>query len=286
MNSSSITTTHQHHYYPFSARTTSVLYGADLKFKDARSVATRKTFTYSLSPTHMHSIHDQKNRITAALLDCPFVFVESNNTPGCTVDAYALCCDFEANCLSSSSTVSNSSSRPKRGRSTSSGSTVPSSLSTLRSTSFMKKLDDTEQVLLAYQTFLESPRLHSVPEDENFAEEDARNKVLVPLQGTVACYGCRWDEGYMGQLLLESVCNFPSQRFGIPAQATSLCGLLNNDMKEMRIFNMGVQHSSILIVQKPSVLDDGDSLHVFQESSLLSEHQQSSRKGLVCGLQK
>jgi hypothetical protein len=282
MGSSGTCNLHHHHHYPFCTRTTSVLYTADLVFKEARSVGNTKMFSYSLSPAQMHCIHGQKQRVTASLLEQPFVFVERSRSPLSAVDAYALChnpssrdslsspgCD---SCLSSSSTASASSRSNKRDRPQSD--TVPS-LNALRSTGFMKKLEDEEQVARAYQVFLDSPRLQAVFEDENFAgDEDFRTRrVLVPLQGTIACYSSRWDKAEtsaattkMGQLLLDSVCNFPSQRFGIPAQASSLHDLLRNDMKEMRIFSMDVQHSSVLVVHT----DSHECISVFPESSLLA----------------
>ena len=125
---------------------------------------------------------------------------------------------------------------------------------------FMRKVED-ELVLPSFQSFLCSPRLKVIREDENFRNECSGAEVwgqlagrpfgdaIVPIHATIASYCSREDQ--QGKLLLSSVCDFPAQRFGIPLQAESLDSLLNNCLKAMRIYNIFVQHNSIVTTTFP-----------------------------------
>lgn len=129
------------------------------------------------------------------------------------------------------------------------------SIEELEKQGFMRKVED-ELVMPCFQSFLCSPRLKVIREDENFSNEFSEAEVwerlagrpfgdaIVPIHATIASYSSREDQ--QGKLLLSSVCNFPAQRFGIPLQAESLDSLLNNGLKAMRIYNIFVQHNSIV----------------------------------------
>ena len=253
-------------YKPFLMQTTSVLYSEELVLKEARSVSMNKSFSYIVCPSRMHFIHSQRHRMTKSLLDSPFVFVQnSKSTHG--VDAYLLSygmlqqhddCQRESSSSTSTSPSCLSSSSTAKGRITSTRSPTTEEL---KLSACMKKVEDSEDVLHAYQVFLSSPLLKVVFEDENFEEAEPvhtnkRRDVLIPIPATLACYAttfhgacCRQEDLYRGQLLLSTVCNFPAQRFSIPSRVADLQSLLNQSMKHMRIFNIHVQHNSMIVLR-------------------------------------
>lgn len=57
-------------------KTLSFLYSHDLKLLEVRVVPMEKLFALGISPSRMQFVHEQMYRVTASMLDSPFVFVE------------------------------------------------------------------------------------------------------------------------------------------------------------------------------------------------------------------
>lgn len=76
------------YHYPMNMQATCVLYTSNLELKEVRGVDMDKELSLCLSASSMKFLHEQRNRLTAAMLDSPFCFIE--NPPGGTVDGYCL----------------------------------------------------------------------------------------------------------------------------------------------------------------------------------------------------
>lgn len=259
-----------------SMRTTSVLYSSDLRLKEVRGVNLEKMLSLKICASDMHFIHGQSSRVTAALLDSAFCFVENDDGK---IDAYCLSYEEEeeasaASCAPSASSCSTPSSVNASNRihqlKTLSGASdeALSASSTAEHSNKVKKhkLPSTKQLKdrgfvrkvcnpsAAFNAFLSSPRLMAVPEDEGHAggaldEASKKRELVIPVHCTIACYKPSMRSNHMGKMLLSSACNFPAQRFGVPAHAKDLSSLLQHYMKELRIYNIYVQHNSLLVLE-------------------------------------
>ena len=192
------------------------------------------------------------------MLDSPFCFVESSEN---SIEAYCLSFSSSPSSQSVSFFVNQS---VKKGKASSTGSSATSSAAAaatgrtqqpsvqeLAMGGYVHKMDDQAAVEEAFRVFLASPRLITIPEDENYSHHDEEDRdYVVPVHCTMACYSSSFDkDDHMGKMLLTNAFNFPSQRFGVPAKAKDMHTLLQTHMKELRIFNIYVQHNSLLIMK-------------------------------------
>lgn len=133
----------------------------------------------------------------------------------------------------------------------------------------MRKVLDEEEVRTAFEEFLASPKAPIACEVEGDVEEQKRaeealmrgmnlplparpagmrivdaRRAVVPVECTMASYGEKWENGWMGQMVLESVVNVPYERCFIPLEVSDLVTLTDCAMMNLRIFNIHVQHCS------------------------------------------
>jgi hypothetical protein len=238
-------TYHTEFLVPFMAGTTSFLYSADLHLLEVRRVPMQKSFNLSINPSNMHLLHGQARRTTCSLLDSAFVFVEEQGSTG--VCGYGLSCwDTPGRGIPLEASNEGGGGTPASQASTAEPSPtavrrIPTTLE-LKEHGRMVRLPDSAR---EFQRFCSSPKLLAVSDDE----EGCPDEKVVPIFCTIASYETSFSTSRSGHMTLSSICNFPSQRFSVPVKAASLESLLNVHMKELRIYNIYVQHNSKLVLK-------------------------------------
>jgi hypothetical protein len=95
--------------------------------------------------------------------------------------------------------------------------------------------------------------------------KDGRKAVFC-MDSTLATYTERFGQGWMGQMMLESVANVHTFRSPVPVEGLALDRLLNRQMKIQRIESIRVQWMSTLLLKRaPSV---ALTTHRFSEKKL------------------